>query len=539
LYFVGSLISNLGTWLQSTAQVLIAYQVTHSVFTVGVIASAQFAGMIAVSPWAAVLADKFSPRAVLVGAQLISAIIAGWMAYRYISGALGVHSLVFGALGLGSAYALALPVQTALVPGLVRDGDATEAVKMNSVSYNAGRALAPALCVLLIATAGPYLIFTLNAVSFVIFAIVLRQLRDVVDDKSFRAVIGTGLRYVRRLTISVALGVTYMIASVRLRRRFGRALLVLVLILGLSRPDPAASENRAKAAPKRPRASVTDGLIIALHNRRIVLLLSIVAAVTLADDPVFVLSPALAHTTLDTTTRWAGYFIAALGWGSVLGSLPPTSARSNTQNASRRAAYALLVLGVSIVVFAMGFSTSISLVAAFVAGGAGLFTGAAAQTALLNHQRKSGASLTSVASVAALWAIAWAGSKPFASLADGWLGSHIGIVQTALILASPAIVIAVCEILLPEGLKKQIKVRAGWFARRVIRGARSTPIQPGENPPAADVPWPDFTPGQLAPREPCPPSPGAADGHCDPCDSRDLYGPSAQDALGDAVPQGA
>src|SRR5215469_12554312 len=61
-YFFGSLISNLGTWLQSTAQVLIAYQVTHSVFMVGLIASAQFAGMVVVSPWAPVLADRFSPR---------------------------------------------------------------------------------------------------------------------------------------------------------------------------------------------------------------------------------------------------------------------------------------------------------------------------------------------------------------------------------------------------------------------------------------------------------------------------------------------
>src|SRR5262249_36815278 len=64
-YFLGSLISNLGTWLQGTAQVLIAYQVTRSVFMVGLIASAQFAGMVA-SPWAPVLADRFSPRAVLV-----------------------------------------------------------------------------------------------------------------------------------------------------------------------------------------------------------------------------------------------------------------------------------------------------------------------------------------------------------------------------------------------------------------------------------------------------------------------------------------
>src|SRR5271165_763538 len=138
LYFFGSLISNLGTWLQCTAQVLIAYRITHSVFTVGLIASAQFAGM-AVSPWAPVLADRFSPRAVLIGTQCVSAVIAAGMALGYFYGVLGVPLLLFGALGLGFVYALALPVQTSLVRRLVHKEDATDAVKMNSVSYNAGR----------------------------------------------------------------------------------------------------------------------------------------------------------------------------------------------------------------------------------------------------------------------------------------------------------------------------------------------------------------------------------------------------------------
>jgi MFS family permease len=146
LYFFGSLISNFGTWLQSTAQVLIAYRLTHSVFTVGLIASAQFVWMV-VSPWAPVLADRFSPRAVLVGTQCFSALIAVSMAVLYFAGMLGVSWLLAGALGLGFAFALALPVQTALVPALVGEEDAADAVKLNSVSYNAGRALAPALCV--------------------------------------------------------------------------------------------------------------------------------------------------------------------------------------------------------------------------------------------------------------------------------------------------------------------------------------------------------------------------------------------------------
>ena len=297
LYFLGSLTSNLGTWLQSTAQVLIAYQVTHSVFTVGLIASAQFAGMVVVSPWAPVLADRVSPIAVLIGAQFASAAIAASMAWRYLDGMLGVHSLIFGALGLGFAYSLGLPIQTALVPKLVREeADVTNAVKMNSVSYNAGRALAPALCVLVITCIGPDLIFILNAISFVIFAILLCRLKHITDDTSLRPIFAG---------------------------RLGRVM-------------NHASKTSVKAPLGHPRARVTDGLMIALRHRRILLLLAIVAAVTLADDPILVLRPALAHSKLHITSEGAGYFIAALGWGSVLGSLPPTLTKDDSADDSAR-----------------------------------------------------------------------------------------------------------------------------------------------------------------------------------------------------------
>ena len=42
LYFTGSVISNLGTWLQNTAQALLAYQMTHSVLGIGAVVCAQF-----------------------------------------------------------------------------------------------------------------------------------------------------------------------------------------------------------------------------------------------------------------------------------------------------------------------------------------------------------------------------------------------------------------------------------------------------------------------------------------------------------------
>ena len=55
---VGSFISNLGTWLQNTAQVLLAYQLTHSAFAVGVVVCAQFSSSRFRGSWAAALADR-------------------------------------------------------------------------------------------------------------------------------------------------------------------------------------------------------------------------------------------------------------------------------------------------------------------------------------------------------------------------------------------------------------------------------------------------------------------------------------------------
>jgi hypothetical protein len=287
---------------------------------------------------------------------------------------------------------------------MVGPADTTNAVKMNSVSYNAARALAPALCVLLISVVGSDITFVINAVSFAFFAFCLAAiLRDI-----------------------------------------------------NARNDKARLQNDGEnVANRSKRPHVTDGFKTALQHRRILLLLAIVAAVTFADDPILVLSPALAHAKLQVSSHWIGYFIAALGWGSVLGSVPPTTRKNyGSRKASRHAAIGLVVLSASVIVFAMGISAQISLLAAAAAGAAGLFTGAAAQTALLKHQRKK--AVASVASVAALWVIAWAGTKPFASLLDGWLATHVGLIPATLVLVLPALAIAFGEICFPSSWKRSI-----------------------------------------------------------------------------------
>jgi MFS family permease len=382
-YFCGSLVSNLGTWLQTTAQMLLAYQLTHSPFAVGVVTSAQFAGFLLIGPWAATLAERIGSRKVLIGSQVLSAAIAAALAGLQLSGALTESQLTLGALGIGLAFAFALPVQTAMVPSLVPEKETKAAMAMNSVSYNAGRTLAPVFCVAVIANIGAGWAFALNAISFVVFA-------------------------------------------------------VTILVV---RPTSATTQAR--------RANDWLGLRIAVWRPRILLLLAMVAAVTAADDPVLVLGPALARNVLTVSSVWPAYFLSALGLGTVLGALVPTK-----PSTARRAAIPLLALAISVIIFAAGINVWLTLLAAIAAGVAGLLTGAATQSLLLKT-----AGPRQATQVMTLWAIAWAGSKPLASLADGWLASHVGLLRAGMVLTAPAIIVALLELFLRPRVRNWLKAR--------------------------------------------------------------------------------
>jgi predicted MFS family arabinose efflux permease len=364
LYFAGATVSNLGTWLANTAQAVLAYDLTHSVFAVGLVVCLQFTPVLIVGPFAGtVIARAGNLRKLLIATQLTSAVVALVLAGLQFTGRLNVVWLGALALALGTAYCFALPAFSVLVPALVSTDETSAAVAMNSVSYNIGRAVAPVLAVLVISVAGFSAAFMINAVSFLVLSIVL-----------FKAC----PRY--------------------------------------ELPRPA----------RRPR--ITDGFRAAKSDR-IWLLLLMVMAVTIAADPVLVLGPALAHR-FHASNDWAGFFLSALGIGTVLGSF----ARVPKPSLLRDAANPLALLGVAVIAFSFGFTPVASLAAALVAGFACLLTGAATQTLLLRHAGPN------QAAVMAIWAIAWAGSKPLASLVDGYLAASFGVRIAGLLLALPALI---------------------------------------------------------------------------------------------------
>jgi hypothetical protein len=149
------------------------------------------------------------------------------------------------------------------------------------------------------------------------------------------------------------------------------------------------------------------------------------------------------------SASWSGWFIAALGGGSVVGSLR----RSKHLPSLRLAATALALLGGCMVFFVMTPWVWVSVAAALGAGISCLVANSATRTLL-----SKAAGPTRVAAVMAVWAIAWAGSKPLASLTDGLLAGWIGVRWTGVMLALPALIPIAVMIFAPS------------FGRRLVRG---------------------------------------------------------------------
>jgi MFS family permease len=378
LYFAGSTLSNTGTWLQNTAQALLAYRLTHSALDVGLVVCAQFLPVMVLGPFAGLAVARVrSRRTLLVTTQLGSALAAATLAALYRTGLLTETRLIAGAFALGLAYCFALPAFSVLVPALVPHQQTRAAMAMNSVSYNVGRAVAPLFAVLIIATIGFGWVFILNAASFSVLVLVLLRLKP--------------------------------------QRPLGRS----------------------------PNGKLMDGFRFARRERSIWLLLAMVAAVTIAADPVLVLGPAMARH-FGVSADWAGYFLACLGAGTVAGSFIPL--RGIPQRL-RYAAYPVCLLGAAIVVFALGINRYVCLAMALVAGIACLLAGSVTQSLLVTL-----AGPARRAAIMAVWAVAWAGTKPLASVLDGWLASHFGVHWAGITLAIPALLPVAIIHIFPERL---------------------------------------------------------------------------------------
>lgn len=203
LWAGGAIVSNVGTWMQRTAQDwIVLTQLTHRNATaVGVVMGLQFGPQLLLLPLTGFAADHMDRRKLLLCTQAVMGVLALGLGVLTVTGLVQLwHVYVFAFL-LGCAAAFDAPARQTFVSELVGEADLPNAVALNSTSFNAARMIGPAVAGMLIAGVGIGWVFLINAVSYAAVIGSLSLLRLDQLHRSARAVrtrgsLVEGFRYV-------------------------------------------------------------------------------------------------------------------------------------------------------------------------------------------------------------------------------------------------------------------------------------------------------------------------------------------------------
>src|SRR5919197_5150336 len=179
LFFIGMLISNSGTFLQSVSQGVLVHDLTGRDFMVRVTQAAAFIPVLLLALQGGSLADRFDRRRLLISTQVLAMVATGTLAVLAATGHATVPAVIAVAALVGVQYAVAIPTMQALLPAMVEPRRLGEAIGWNSVTFNVGRVLGPALSTVAIATVGFAWAFGLNSLSFLAIIVALMSMRLV------------------------------------------------------------------------------------------------------------------------------------------------------------------------------------------------------------------------------------------------------------------------------------------------------------------------------------------------------------------------
>jgi MFS family permease len=168
LWAGGAIVSNVGTWMQRTAQDwIVLTQLTHNNATaVGAVMALQFGPQILLLPLTGFAADHLDRRKLLIATQAAMGTLALGLGILTVAGLVQLwHVYVFAFL-LGCVTAFDSPARQTFVSDLVIEANLSNAVALNSTSFNLARMIGPAIAGVLIAAVGSGWVFLINAASF-------------------------------------------------------------------------------------------------------------------------------------------------------------------------------------------------------------------------------------------------------------------------------------------------------------------------------------------------------------------------------------
>ncbi|GAA4588517.1 MFS family permease [Actinoplanes octamycinicus] len=196
------LASNIGTWMQTVGAQWLLVEQSGTDTLVAVVQTASTLPIVLLALPSGALADIFDRRRLLIAVQIFLAGVGALLTGLTVAGHMPPSLLLTLTFGLGAGQALTAPAWQALIPELVPRAQLASASALGAISMNLARAVGPAVAGVLIAQTGTGVVFGLNTLSFLAFALVLWRWRPAAGGSAglpepFAAAMRAGSRYVR------------------------------------------------------------------------------------------------------------------------------------------------------------------------------------------------------------------------------------------------------------------------------------------------------------------------------------------------------
>lgn len=204
LFFVGQLISQIGTWLTTVALTLLVLHLTKSGLAVGALVACQFGPVLLLGAYGGVVADRADKRRLLLITQTLQMLQSFTLAAVAFMHHPPLAAFFVTASAGGLILAFDNPARRSFVAEMVPEDEVHNAVTLNSALMTSSRIFGPALAGVLVVTAGYGWAFAVDGISYVaviagISMMRTAELRPSPRTQRGKGQIREGLRYVRKV----------------------------------------------------------------------------------------------------------------------------------------------------------------------------------------------------------------------------------------------------------------------------------------------------------------------------------------------------
>ena len=177
LFIGGQLVSLIGTWMQSTAQLWLVYKMTGSAALLGVFGFANQVPILFLASIGGYVGDRYNRHHGVIITQLVSMLLAFALAALTFAQAITVWEIIVIAFLVGVVNAFDVPIRQAFLVQMVVREDLPNAIALNSSIFNGARVVGPAIAGFALAWKGPGWCFLLNGFSFLAVLAALLAMR--------------------------------------------------------------------------------------------------------------------------------------------------------------------------------------------------------------------------------------------------------------------------------------------------------------------------------------------------------------------------